>query len=161
MKFTLQLLLAGLLLSIGSLATAAPFTPSPDGQEEVTDDATGLIWRRCAEGMTWNANVCSGTAFTFTHEAALARAASQAATTAVAWRLPDIRELVSISNPTNDPAGFDAATSPGDFWSSTPRVGAVPTLICGSVPGCAWYATINGGAQAYYRSTLNYVRLVR
>ena len=120
-------LLATLLLPIASCVLAAPFTVSADGQE-VTDTKTGLIWRRCAEGMTASGGTCTGTASGFTHEAALTRASTQVTATGVAWRLPNVKELSSIadksrSNPAIDVAAFPA-TPATHFWSSSPYVGS-------------------------------------
>ncbi len=119
-------LLASLLLPVALWANAVPFTVSADGQE-VTDTKTGLIWRRCAEGMTASGGTCTGTASTFMHEAALTRASTQATATGVAWRLPNVKELSSIadksrSNPAIDTAAFPA-TPASWFWSSSPYIG--------------------------------------
>ena len=149
-------LLACLLLPLSLGALAAPFTVSADGQE-VTDTKTGLIWRRCAEGMTASSGTCTGTASVFTHEAALTRASTQVTATGVAWRLPNVKELSSIadknrSNPAIDVAAFPA-TPATYFWSSSPYVGN------------AYYAWVvffgGGGVYGYVRDLSVYVRLVR
>ena len=119
-------LLASLLLPVALWANAAPFTVSADGQE-VTDTKTGLVWRRCAEGMTASSGTCTGTASAFTHESALTRASTQATATGVAWRLPNVKELSSIAdksriNPAIDTVAFPA-TPASWFWSSSPYVG--------------------------------------
>jgi hypothetical protein len=68
------LVLGGLLLAAGpaaaqqvckydSIAATAPasrFTDNGDGT--VTDTATGLQWKRCSEGQSWDGATCSGTA---------------------------------------------------------------------------------------------------
>ena len=115
-----------LLLAAGCVWADAPFTVSADGTE-VTDGRTGLVWRRCAEGMAATGGTCTGTASTFTHELALARARDQATSTGVAWRLPNVKELASIadrskSNPAIDTVAFPA-TPVSAFWSSSPYVG--------------------------------------
>jgi Protein of unknown function (DUF1566) len=152
----LKPLLACLLLPVALSAFAAPFTVSADGQE-VTDTKTGLIWRRCAEGMTASGGTCTGTASTFTHEAALTRASAQATATGVAWRLPNVKELSSIAdksriNPAIDTVAFPA--TPADwFWSSSPYVGDAYG---------AWVVGFNYGYVGYgYRGNPYYVRLVR
>ena len=78
-------------------ASAEPYTISADGNE-VTDQKTGLIWRRCAEGMNWDGATCAGVASKFNHEAAFLHAAVQASSTGVSWHLPNIREYASIAN---------------------------------------------------------------
>ena len=152
----IQHLLATLLLPVASCVLAAPFTVAADGQE-VTDAKTGLIWRRCAEGMTAIGGTCTGTASTFTHEAALTRASTQATATSVAWRLPNVKELSSIadktrSNPAIDTTAFPAAPA-NWFWSSSPYVGNAYD---------AWFVNFYyGNVYSYNRFNSNYVRLVR
>jgi hypothetical protein len=98
--------------------TANRYTISVDGQE-VKDNKTQLIWRRCPWGMTWSVNLCHGTAATYTHEEALASYSDD-----TVWRLPNVKELSSIvdrnhSNPAIDTLIFPATPS-SMFWSSTP-----------------------------------------
>lgn len=156
-------LLASLLFPVSWCALAAPFSVSADGQE-VTDAKTGLIWRRCAEGMTASASRCTGNAGLFNHEAAFMRASSQATATGVAWRLPNVKELSSIvdrsrSNPTIDVVAFpDTPTFFSIYWSSSPL--AVDAKA-------AWVVSFFNGNVGYdpsSRARLNgavYVRLVR
>ena len=147
-----------LLLAAGCAWADAPFTVSADGTE-VTDGRTGLVWRRCAEGMAATGGTCTGTASTFTHEQALARARDQATSTGVAWRLPNVKELASIvdrskSNSTIDAVAFPA-TPANAFWSSSPDVGYAYG---------AWYVDFvigDVGGYGYLRFYTLYVRLVR
>ena len=154
MKF--KPLLACLLLPVACGALAAPFTVSADGQE-VTDTKTGLIWRRCAEGMTASGVTCTGTATAFTYEAAITRASTQATNTGVAWRLPNVKELSSIAdksrvNPAIDTVAFPVTPASG-FWSSSPYVGYA---------GYAWVVNFYFGYVNYnVRYNSGYVRLVR
>jgi len=105
------------------LSPATRYAVSADGQE-VTDNKTKLIWRRCSEGMVFSAGTCTGTASTYKQEAALQRAAAEANSTGKAWRMPNIRELSSIADkyrhdPAIDTTAFPA--TPGEyFWSSSP-----------------------------------------
>jgi len=156
MKTTLlaTLYFIGLLGLLPGTAYAKPYTISTDGSE-VTDQATGLIWRRCAEGLV--GSTCTGTVLPFTHEAALRRAATVSGLTATAWRLPNVKELASIadkslSNPAIDAAAFPAIPA-NYFWSSSPYVGA---------PAVAWYVYFSDGyVGSDFRSNSGYVRLVR
>jgi hypothetical protein len=156
---TAQLAALCLTCLLGILPVAAqakPYTISADGSE-VTDQKTGLIWRRCAEGMAYSGGTCTGTAGTYTHEAALGQAATQATSTGVAWRLPNVKELTSISdntliNPAIDSTAFPA-TPPNWFWSSSPYVG---------YSTYAWSVSfLNGGVYDLNRHLSYYVRLVR
>jgi hypothetical protein len=152
-----------LLTTLGSAAQAAPFTVSADGAE-VSDAKTGLIWRRCAEGMTpalvGSVIDCTGTPSTITHEAALVRARDQASSTGVAWRLPNVKELASIVDWSKSYPAIDTVAFPSTpldyFWSSSPSV---------SIPGSAWVVGfltggVYGEAGGYRYHSLP-VRLVR
>lgn len=134
--------LSTLFLSIACLvATASPalaqsrFSYSSDGSE-VTDSKTGLVWRRCVEGMTWSGSTCTGTAGWVTHEAALLHAKTQ-----TGWRLPSVRELASIVDRSRKEPAIDITAFPGtppaNFWSSSPYVGD---------PASAWYVGFAGGS---------------
>ena len=129
---------------------------SADGQE-VTDQATGLVWRRCVEGMNWDAGAanCTGAAATYAHEGALVHATNQAG--AALWRLPSVKELASIvdrsiAGPAIDPAAFPA--TPADyFWSVSPFR---------RYPDNAWVVRFGDGVVIFDpRIHSHYVRLVR
>lgn len=145
------------LVRAGQLQTTPRYSVSTDGQE-VTDNQTKLIWRRCSEGMVFSAGTCTGTASTFTHETALQLAAAQASSTGIVWRLPNVKELSSIadrnlSNPAIDPTAFPA-TPANSFWSASPYTG---------IPSIVWINSGGGLNQAWRdgRGGLLYVRLVR
>lgn len=154
MKF--KYLLACLLFSVACGVPAAPFTVSGDGQE-VTDTKTGLIWRRCAEGMTASGGTCTGEVGFFTQEQALTRAGAQAAATGVAWRLPNIKELSSIVDRSRSDPAIDAVAFPTTptyyYWSSTPYVGAAEIAF--------YVFFLKGSVSAIYRDAAFVVRLVR
>ena len=178
------LLLACLLGALPVAASAQPFTISTDGSE-VTDQKTGLIWRRCAEGMNWDGLTCAGMAATFPHEAALQRAAAQAASTSTAWRLPNIKELFSIVDESRSIPAIDLAIFPAtpsnQFWSdsivegsrSIPAIDATAfqntpvslfwsTSSVRGTPGIAWNVNFNHGHIINNnRYSGYYVRLVR
>jgi hypothetical protein len=152
----IKFLLAALLLLLGCNALAAPFTVSADGQE-VTDTKTGLVWRRCAEGMTANGSTCTGTPGTFTHEAALTRARAQATDTGVAWRLPNVKELSSITDKSRSSPAIEVTVFPATplraFWSSSPHLHRANE---------AWFVGFfDGYADGYVRNEAFAVRLVR
>lgn len=115
------------LVRASQAAVVPRYTVSIDGQE-VTDNQTNLIWRRCAEGMVFSGGTCTGTASKFTHESALQRAAAQASSTSIAWRLPNVKELASITDKSRSPA-IDPVVFPGTpiprFWSASPVVGSL------------------------------------
>lgn len=100
------------------------YVPSSGG-DEITDSKTGLIWQRCAEGMTWKKTTCTGKV-TFANQAQAAALAKSAASSGVEWRLPTLKELNSILSVRDidtgkaaiDPNAFPA-TPIARYWTST------------------------------------------
>ena len=118
----------GLALSLlalhGQAWAQTRYTPSADGHE-ITDSRTGLIWRRCAEGMTWKVRTCTGQAVFLNQPEAAARAKAAAAPEAE-WRLPVLKELssiVSVREAEEGKAAIDPVAFPGTpvarFWTSS------------------------------------------
>jgi hypothetical protein len=108
--------------SHGSLAKDR-FVPSSDGAE-VTDTMTGLVWRRCLEGMVWDVDqqACTGVARDYGWKGALdhARENRQGG-----WRLPNIKELFSIVDHSTEAPALDRFAFPDTpashlVMSSTP-----------------------------------------
>ncbi|MEQ1531432.1 MAG: DUF1566 domain-containing protein, partial [Methylococcales bacterium] len=91
------------------------YTLSEDGQE-VTDTLTGLIWRRCVEGMHWNGSSCAGQENGYMFEEALQQASLQASSTGKNWRLPNTKELASLIDPTRTDLLINA-----DVFPNTPN----------------------------------------
>lgn len=146
-----------------SNAQPAQFTLSADGNE-VVDNTTGLVWRRCAEGMTLHANQCAGTAYHFTVETALAYAAYEAAATGVAWRLPKLGELLSIADAERAMPAIDSLNFPNTpankFWTSSLFVRASHGGAAN--PSDAMFVDFGkGGYQHESRGANHFVRLVR
>jgi Protein of unknown function (DUF1566) len=136
-------------------AAQAALTPNAAG-DEITDSKTGLIWKRCPEGMVWSVNTCTGTAATYTHEQALARATAQAG--AAGWRLPNVKELSSIVDASRISPAIDTAAFPATpsyyFWTSSPYAG---------YSSFAWSVNFGYGGvyDGYLRLNTLHVRLVR
>ena len=116
------------------------------GDDVVVDNATGLLWQsRAMEGKfeTW--------------QAALDACANAAPTTCGAWRLPSIKELVSIMRGSEGtlPITVFAGEPTGPYRSSTPLAGN---------PSEVWLADYSVGAIAptpIALETVNEVRCVR
>lgn len=116
----------GVRLVRGGNALVPPqsrFTASADAQE-VTDLQTGLVWRRCAEGMRFAGGSCTGASTVVKHEQALQLASAQAAAAGVAWRLPNAKELLGLFrsagvSPALDTVAFPKSAVTG-LWASTP-----------------------------------------
>lgn len=94
-----------------------------DNQQEVLDMQTGLIWRRCVEGMKWDGKTCSGSPFYGMFQESLERAANQARLTGKPWRVPNVKELGSLVDETQSPIAIDSVVFPAtmndQFWSSS------------------------------------------
>ncbi|MDO9225595.1 MAG: DUF1566 domain-containing protein [Pseudomonadota bacterium] len=120
----LSALLATLFL-VHVQALAAPYMISADGHE-VTDQATGLTWRRCSEGMGWDGSTCAGTVLTFSRENALTRSKTEAAASDKVWRLPNVKELGSLVDRSRGLPAIKVAIFPATpsiwFWSSSTYV---------------------------------------
>lgn len=142
---------------VRGVTTAKQYVISADGHE-VIDTKTGLIWQRCVIGMAWNGSTCTGTANAYMHEEALISAKTVANSTGIAWRMPNVKELASMTDRNFNSPAIDALTFPGTpsaasdlFWSSSY-----------AHYGNAWWVDFNrGGVGAYIRTYNGYVRLVR
>jgi hypothetical protein len=156
------LLAASLSAAAISAHAACPSWPTADrftiSGEEVTDTRTGLVWKRCSEGQTLSGSSCTGTATTYTHEQALARAKSvNTANSATGWRLPNVKELASLADKGCQSPAIDSTAFPSTpsnwYWSSSPYVGN---------SDYAWGVDFYyGGVNGYGRNNGNRVRLVR
>jgi len=145
------------LVRAGQSPISNRYIISADGQE-VTDNKTRLIWRRCAEGMVFSGGTCTstGTVGSFTHEAALRHAVTQSA---IGWRLPNVKELSSIvdrnrSAPRIDSTAFPA--TPGEwYWSASP-------ITRFDLTNFSWSVNfIDGSVGTLNRTSTGFMRLVR
>ncbi len=151
------------LLCATALPAWANFTDNPDGT--VTDNTTGLVWDKCSRGQTWDNSTppgtCTGTAHTFTWQAALqeATAANSASHRGKTdWRLPNRTELESLvdinaaGSPAIDTTAFPNTVS-NMYWSSTSYAFG-PTFV--------WTVFfLNGNTSTAVRANNFPVRLVR
>lgn len=133
----------------------------------VSDTATGLMWKKCSEGQTYNSDTgtCSHAAATYTWQQALQRAQAVNQGTAgeslghTDWRVPNIKELRSlVEQACEDPAINTNAfpltpSSPGLYWSSSPSRKTI---------GKAWGVDFSlGSASPAPMASPAYLRLVR
>jgi hypothetical protein len=115
--------------SIPASTPTSRFTDNHDGT--VTDTATGLTWKRCAEGLTWDGSSCTGDEASFTWQEALQQAGSVNSAGGYAghadWRLPNIKELRSIVERQCLGPAINLSVFPGasasHFWSGSPIAG--------------------------------------
>ncbi|KAB2843303.1 MAG: DUF1566 domain-containing protein [Burkholderiales bacterium] len=161
------------LVALVALAFAAPLyagtcnttiPPSnPDGiyigrtDDTVTDTRTGLMWKRCEEGRS-GSQCMGGVRATHTWAEALARAEASSFAGYTDWRLPSIKELVSLVELCRTyPAINDSMfpnTSSSSVWSGSPN--ALSSLH-------AWGMDFSVGYDDEFhdRNSLHGVRLVR
>lgn len=140
---------------IASTASDSRFTDLGDGT--VSDSATGLMWKQCAEGLS-GAGCASGTVGTFTWQYALQQAAGSRFAGYTDWRLPNINELESLVERRCYAPALNAAHFPNTpsyyFWSSSP---------CANYSETAWFIDFKSGlvlAPGLKRLAVH-VRLVR
>ena len=143
--------------SISATAPASRFADNGDGT--VTDKATGLQWKRCSEGQTWDGATCTGWATTHIWQQALQLAEGASYAGKGDWRLPNIKELGGIVEQACSDLAIDLAVFPGPgtpgywFWSSSPYAYSA---------AYAWVVDFSGGQDARYIKNSDYfVRLVR
>lgn len=134
-----------------------------NGNGTVTDLQTGLMWMRCSLGQTWDGSnaTCTGSASTYTWQLALQAAANLDQASGYAgytdWRLPNLRELMSIVryhcySPAINLTMFPATVA-APYWSSSPLEASY---------GLDWTIAFATGQASYDGSGSTYaVRLVR
>lgn len=145
-----------------NLPESAPsyvFTMNGDGT--VTDSRTGLMWKRCAEGLS-GPDCAAGSVIGYSWSQALALADNHSFAGYDDWRLPDIKELASIVEnrcykPSINADVFPATPEIG-FWSSSPS--AYGSISIGY--SYAWAIHFEyGHSNSYARFASGPVRLVR
>lgn len=120
--FVIVFLLCGSLNSLAQTCNERVLPVTPDSRfkisgNEAHDLKTGLVWQRCSVGQRWDDSTCLGSPATRTWSGALSLAAGD-------WRLPNIKELMSIvERACNSPAinlTVFPNTPSGVYWSSSP-----------------------------------------
>lgn len=126
----------------------------------VVDTATGLMWKRCAQGFDWNGSTCAKSSevpASYSWEEALLKHAEHSFAQHSDWRLPNKIELASIIDyscfePAIDTVIFPSTPVNG-FWSNTPNAFNV---------SFAWAINFSQGEHTTTRKTNTFgVRLVR
>eukprot|EP01036_Dinobryon_divergens_P052014 gene52014-69594_t len=106
----------------GGDTAASRYQISESGQE-VLDRSTGLQWRRCVEGQSFDGSRCSGTVLHAGWLDALDHARAQAAATGQGWRLPNAKELASLMDHEQarhiDTRAFPAVRAAAGQWTSS------------------------------------------
>ena len=132
------------------------YTDNGDGT--VTDTRTNLMWKRCAEGLTWDGTTCSGQAQYFTWTDALKQAADSTYAGHSDWRLPNVKELFTLVEECRSLPAINATIFPNA--PSVPAWTGTPTYW---VQNAAWYVDFSTGYSYYAkgRDTAQAVFLVR
>jgi len=139
-------------------ASSTSTTPSfqfTTSENEVLDNSTGLTWKKCSLGLS-GTDCSEGVHSRYSWQEALQVAKDYRNETGLNWRLPNIKELLSIielscNNPTVNLSIFPNTES--GYWSSTNDSRSADS---------AWVANFtdgNTGTQLKQHSI--YVRLVR
>jgi len=134
--------------------TALSYTDNLDGT--ISDGATGLMWKKCSEGKTGvSCETGADTTKTWTEALAVCEADTTGGYTD--WRLPNIRELLSIVDyGTAEPAINSLFSSQSDlYWSSTSYQNP-------GDQGYAWFVYFfDGHTDVGDKASSYYVRCVR
>lgn len=131
----IRLLISAMLL-LASLVNAAQLCTNGENQQPnhkythiitgtVIDEASGLMWSRCALGQTMENDNCTDSATTMTLQSALLSAEASQLANFDDWRLPNIKELTTLWDyncqyPAVNEFAFGGVSSKF-FWSSTPH----------------------------------------
>lgn len=145
-------------MNVAVVSPTADFMEHGDGT--VTHVSTGLMWKRCAEGLSGE-TCANGEAMTMFWDVALAAAESSGFAGYSDWRVPNFKELHSIV----ESCGYDPAINQTVF-PRTPRppFGSVfwTSTSWAPAPSDAWVVVFDrGGGVATPKGSRLFVRLVR
>ena len=159
--------------TVGSCSntTISPTTPNTvvdNGNGTVSDSSTGLTWKKCSEGQTWDAaaNSCTGSATSTTWSDALITGAASTFASHNDWRLPDVKELRGLVEECNVGPAINRTLFPNTpktaFWTGSPYANTAG-LPYTNITKDAWFVYFddgnsNAGDTTAYRGS---VRLVR
>jgi hypothetical protein len=145
-------------------ASVIEATPSSafidNGDGTVTHELTALTWDRCSVGQSWNGGSCDGTASYTTWTGALTAAVTANTANHLGysdWRLPNVRELLSIVEPCGHSPAINQTLFPG-----TPAYYYFSASTSVTMPSFVWLVYFaDGYDRTYYKTSTFYARLVR
>lgn len=112
------------LSSIPQTTPTDNFVLNEDGT--VTDPILGLSWMRCSLGQIWVNDTCEGDASELNWQQALQAAHGFVYANKMGWRVPNVKELASITERSCVRPAINEALFPNtpsdDFWTSSPSV---------------------------------------
>lgn len=122
-----------------------------------TDTRTGLEWMRCSLGQFWNGATCEGDPSQLNWQQALNLAHGFEFANKSGWRLPNLKELASITERSCVRPSINATLFPNtaedDYWTSTPTM---------TDPQRAWVvAFFNSSNSVKQKQLFVFARLVR
>lgn len=110
--------------TIDETTPSANFVDNGDGT--VSDATTGLMWMKCSVGQTLSGSTCVGDATELNWQQALVFSHGYQFANLDGWRLPNIKELASITERQCVRPAINEALFPNtpadDFWTSTPSL---------------------------------------
>ncbi|MBF7074838.1 DUF1566 domain-containing protein [Glaciecola sp. MH2013] len=143
------------------LSTAAVTAPEDEflkfDNGQVLHLSTNLMWMRCSLGQTWTGDECTGEALSLTWKEALNMSVGYEFNESNGWRLPNVKELASITERSCARPSINISLFPNtledDYWSSTPSL---------TDPQRAWVvAFFNSSNSIKEKDRAVFVRLVR
>lgn len=140
--------------------TNPDFVYTVEANGTVIDRRFNLMWKRCSEGQLTAGDGCGGTATSLDWAQALATAEQSEHAGHDDWRLPNVKELLSLvefcrTTPAINPTAFPA-TPASAHWSSSLTAAEL------AVEGDAWCVDfLTGGACTHGRDEFASLRLVR
>lgn len=156
-----NLLLLTAMLLLGSawgnpLPNRIGLTVSANG-EEILDLKAGIAWRRCPEGMRFEADACVGSPILFNYHGAEQYLKEKTTGSGVKWRLPTSREMSDLIDKSSIDPKAARLMLPykafAGYWTSTRHAG-FSEYSSGVV-----YS--NGRVYDYFRSGNFFAHLVR
>ena len=115
----------------------------------VVDRYSGLVWRRCLNSQAWTGTTCTAITRVYSQPDSLRESGN-----IVGWRLPNVKELGTLTDlarslPAMDLAVFPGVTNSFYLWASTPEVISDKRFLVGLGRGDILPGGGSGGGSAF------------